>query len=509
MPAQNKSRTCALAALLSLLLSTTALQAAPPIRISDKNPMPACVSPERLMAFLRDRNENLDPRYKDIAQYYKQWGEKWRVRWDYAFYQMVIETNYLKFRRGNGRRGDVHEKQNNFAGIGATGGGVPGNRFPDVSTGVHAQIQHLVAYSGEFIDNPVAPRTELTQDGIIAQSKRLGRPVTFADLSRRWAVDRKYGRIIDEVAGYFRDGYCHGPAPLVTASVSKEAKLVRVAENLAKPMALGKSNPQKLAGPETLPWVDGVGTAQVISPEAAPTVPEKVKPAPKAKAPEKSGPPVRTIWTREKGKVAKPAEAKQELNQEAPPAPETPESPAADTPPAVDAAASPAAPSAPAAAPSAEPPSPPVTQQSAAAADEGVVELPAFKIAPTTMAEPSKLGGPVAAEVAQPAPAPQPRPAARPATMQAAVVPPAEVEPAPSVTGNCRVLTASYGGKKTLLVKSARNGGVELTALTVVDGFEQSMFKTFAKASAPGAEIVSEHASKDEAVAAANGMCGK
>ena len=62
---------------------------------------------------------------------------------------MILETNALKYRRGDGRRGDVHEKQNNFAGIGATGRGAPGDRFPDIKTGVHAQIQHLVAYSGE------------------------------------------------------------------------------------------------------------------------------------------------------------------------------------------------------------------------------------------------------------------------------------------------------------------------------------------------------------------------
>ena len=68
-------------------------------------------------------------------------------------------------------------------------------------------------------------------------------------------------------------------------------------------------------------------------------------------------------------------------------------------------------------------------------------------------------------------------------------------------------MTASYGGKKTLLVKASHNGGTELTALSVIEGFEQSMFATYVKASAPGAELLSEHTSKDEAVAAANAMC--
>ena len=101
------------------------------------------------MAFLAERNAHLDPRFRNIAYWYKHFGEAWRVRWDYAFFQMAIETNFLSYRRGDGRRGDVGETQNNFAGIGATGGGVRGERFADVPTGVHAQIQHLVAYSGE------------------------------------------------------------------------------------------------------------------------------------------------------------------------------------------------------------------------------------------------------------------------------------------------------------------------------------------------------------------------
>ena len=61
--------------------------------------------------------------------------------------------------KGNGRWGDVNPKQNNFAGLGTTGGGVPGDSYPDVNTGVLAQIQHLVVYSGERIDDPVGART--------------------------------------------------------------------------------------------------------------------------------------------------------------------------------------------------------------------------------------------------------------------------------------------------------------------------------------------------------------
>lgn len=183
----------------------------PEIRTSSANTVPACVTPERLMRFLRSRNRNLDPRFSNIARWYKHYGETWRVRWDYAFFQMAVETNFLSFRRGDGRLGDVDPDQNNFAGLGTTGGGVPGDSFNDVKTGVLAQVQHLVAYSGERIAEPVAPRTQLKQDDIIAQSVRLGRPVRFSDLARRWAVDRKYGQSIAWVAKGYRETFCTTP----------------------------------------------------------------------------------------------------------------------------------------------------------------------------------------------------------------------------------------------------------------------------------------------------------
>src|SRR5258706_2139550 len=131
----------------------------PEIRLAAGQSVPACVTPGRLMRHVLERTHDLNPAFRDIARYYKQHGEALRVRWDYAFFQMLLETNYLSYKTGSGRWGDVDPKQNNFAGIGTTGGGVPGDSFPDVSSGVLAQMQHLVAYSGERVRNPLAPRT--------------------------------------------------------------------------------------------------------------------------------------------------------------------------------------------------------------------------------------------------------------------------------------------------------------------------------------------------------------
>src|SRR6185503_18485649 len=95
--------------------------ALPEIRISPATRgVPACVTPSRLMRHLLERTRNLDPRFRDIARYYKLHGDALGIRWDYAFYQMLLETNYLSYKTGSGRWGDVDPRQNNFAGIGTT-----------------------------------------------------------------------------------------------------------------------------------------------------------------------------------------------------------------------------------------------------------------------------------------------------------------------------------------------------------------------------------------------------
>jgi hypothetical protein len=188
-----------------------------------------------MMRHLRDMNDKLDPKFSNITAFYKQHGDALGVRWDYAIYQMILETNYLKFKRGDGSSGDVKIRQNNFAGVGATGGGVPGESFPDVSTGVLAQLQHLVAYSGEKLDKPVATRTREQQDGIIAQSLKLKRPMRFGDLTNRWAADRNYARSIEAVADRYRTTHCTGKVePEVVAAIPQPA---------VRPMGASKSAP--------------------------------------------------------------------------------------------------------------------------------------------------------------------------------------------------------------------------------------------------------------------------
>ena len=55
----------------------------------------------------------------------------------------MLETGWLSY------GGDSEITQFNFAGLGTTGNGVKGNSFPDVRTGLRAQVQHLKAYASK------------------------------------------------------------------------------------------------------------------------------------------------------------------------------------------------------------------------------------------------------------------------------------------------------------------------------------------------------------------------
>lgn len=63
------------------------------------------------------------------------------VRGEVVYEQAMLETGWLQF------GGDASAAQFNFSGLGTTGGGVAGNSFPDVRTGIRAQVQHLKAYA--------------------------------------------------------------------------------------------------------------------------------------------------------------------------------------------------------------------------------------------------------------------------------------------------------------------------------------------------------------------------
>ena len=216
------SRVALLAFLLLPGVSTAA--ALPRIIASADNPVPQCVRPAALMNFVAERNahhsppRSIDPRFAHIASLYQSIGrcvarapdQCVPVRWDYAFFQMLIETNYLTFRRPSGVPSSVVPTDNNFAGVGAVISGKPGERFKDVATGVLAHLQHVLMYSTTYIPNPVARRTRQVQDDVQQAMRRLHHPVTFADLAREWTgTDHNtYATEMHKLAEIYAGRYC-------------------------------------------------------------------------------------------------------------------------------------------------------------------------------------------------------------------------------------------------------------------------------------------------------------
>jgi hypothetical protein len=215
--------------LATLLMTSNALAASlPAIIASADNPVPKCVAPAALMDFVAERNARrqppraIEPRFENLAALYQRIGQCVdrppkqcvAVRWDYAFFQMLIETNYLTFRRPDGAPGGVPASDNNFAGVGATVPGKPGEHFKDVATGVLAHLQHVLMYSTTRIPSPIAKRTRQVQDDVQKIMRKLHRPVTFADLAREWTGTDKntYGAIMQQLAEKYAANYCHGQA---------------------------------------------------------------------------------------------------------------------------------------------------------------------------------------------------------------------------------------------------------------------------------------------------------
>ncbi len=181
------------------------------------------------MAFLKDRNKQLSPQFSSIATEYMRHGEDLGIRWDIAFFQMLVETGSLKF------RGDVRSRQNNFAGLGATGRGARGESFKTVGLGARAHMQHTLMYSGKYVEDPVAERTRKVQQWKVLDKwiKRLPKPVTFTHLTRKWSpTDRGYSNDIKSVADRFFESYCDRPDPQPQlVALARGGKATKTADN--------------------------------------------------------------------------------------------------------------------------------------------------------------------------------------------------------------------------------------------------------------------------------------
>lgn len=109
------------------------------------------------------------------------------VRGEVVYEQAMLETGWLQF------AGDAQAQQYNFAGLGTTGGGVQGLSYPDVRTGIRAQVQHLKAYASteELNENCVDTRFDMVRRGSAPYVEWLG--IQENPNGDGWAAGADYG----------------------------------------------------------------------------------------------------------------------------------------------------------------------------------------------------------------------------------------------------------------------------------------------------------------------------
>lgn len=471
----------------ALALSTLSLAAAIPVAAADlpqiktgkSNQVPSCATPGRLMAFLKSRNPRLDTQFDGIATEYMRHGEALGIRWDTAFFQMLVETGNLTF------KGDVKPKQNNFAGLGATGGGERGESFKDVTTGTRAHLEHVLMYAGEKIESPTAERTRKVQEwGVLTSwQKSIKGPMTFSQLTRKWSPhDRDYAENIASIAESFASGPCKGDDP--RPELVEEARAGRTETTAGVDVARADGAAAKPV--ETDPLVKKETGAEI----ARRAVEEE----------RASGTANRTgLGASSLAAAAKTAPAVTVLN-----------APKAD------------AEAAPAASPAASP----------AAAPAATTRIEPLRVQPETQAQtPAGTSKPVAAKDTPPkdpaakdratvlktAAAPQAaaKAAAAAVTAAPAVTTPSTAAAAAGATAGataasgatCRVWQASYGGGKAVIIKAAAGADTNYTVLDVNEGAEKREAEAYIAAYAKGGQTVAEFNSPTQALDKAFELC--
>lgn len=146
----------------------------------------------QMVNFIKYRNP--DPKInctvEELVKYYYEEAGLEGIRPDIAICQAIKETGTWNY------GGDVVPEQNNYCGLGTTGGGVKGAYFDTPQLGVRAHIQHLLAYTSK--EKPklaiVDPRYELIEK---FRPQIFGNIQRWTGLNGVWAVPGKqYGQDI-------------------------------------------------------------------------------------------------------------------------------------------------------------------------------------------------------------------------------------------------------------------------------------------------------------------------
>lgn len=153
---------------------------------------PAYATQAQMVDFIKRNNPHpkLNCSVEELVGYYYEEAGREGLRPDIVLCQAIKETGFF------GYGGDVIPEQNNYCGLGTTGGGVKGAFFETPQLGVRAHVQHLLVYDRTEppVTDIVDPRYELV---IEVHPEIYGQIHNWTELNGRWAVPGKnYGQEI-------------------------------------------------------------------------------------------------------------------------------------------------------------------------------------------------------------------------------------------------------------------------------------------------------------------------
>lgn len=148
----------------------------------------AAATADQMKAYIKSKNPSVAQSVLDMVPLYLSEGNAEGVRGDIAFAQSCLETGNFGF-SGSA----VTLDQNNFCGMGVTGGGMKGNSFDTPQLGIRAQIQHLKAYaSKDALKNEcIDPRFKFVTRGSAEYVEWLGQQENPD--GKGWAAGTGYG----------------------------------------------------------------------------------------------------------------------------------------------------------------------------------------------------------------------------------------------------------------------------------------------------------------------------
>ncbi len=152
----------------------------------------AAANQGQMVNFIKKRNAapKINCTVEELVSYYYEEAGIEGIRPDIAICQAIKETGTWNY------GGDVVPEQNNYCGLGTTGGGVKGAYFDTPQIGARAHIQHLLAYTSKRHPKlaVVDPRYELIEK---FRPQIFGKITTWTGLNGNWAVPgNQYGQDI-------------------------------------------------------------------------------------------------------------------------------------------------------------------------------------------------------------------------------------------------------------------------------------------------------------------------